>query len=329
MDEQQKEIKNDIPDSNKNIQEPAQSGAQADAAGGKQEDRPLTYGDDSKVYADGGTQFTHQSPDMQQNQYAGGQNPYAGQELHRGPGPQNQFQGFSSNPQNPYAGQQSSYTQPGQQDPVQGQYAGQSQYTGPQNQYTGQGQYTDQQAQFNPQQNQYKAPQGQYAQPVSGYGQPFYGYGNQQPAHGPVKDIFCYFVLVLLPLRNILGFFSVNMMFDHMTYHSMMSRGYMVRVLEGPYQLLSLLSTALMIAYVIFVAFDISQIYKQNYKITGLILFAIFLTPGYYIWRAYILGRKKTVPIIYTIFISLMLFVYFAFIMYTVFSMVFETMVYM
>lgn len=317
MDEQQKEIKNDIPDSNENIQEPAQSGAQADATGGKQEDRPLTYGDDSKVYADGGTQFTHQSPDMQQNQYAGGQNPYAGQ--------------------------QSSYTQPGQQDPAQGQYAGpnnsytgpqnqsagQGQYTGPQNQYTGQGQYPDQQAQFNPQQNPYKAPQGQYAQPVSGYGQPFNGYGNQQPAHGPVKDIFCYFVLVLLPLRNILGFFSVNMMFDHMTYHSMMSRGYMVRVLEGPYQLLSLISTALMIAYVIFVAFDISQIYKQNYKITGLILFAIFLTPGYYIWRAYILGRKKTVPIIYTIFISLMLFVYFAFIMYTVFSMVFETMVYM
>ena len=45
---------------------------------------------------------------------------------------------------------------------------------------------------------------------------------------------------------------------------------------------------------------------KQHYKITGLILFAIFLNPGYYIWRAHILHRKKTVPVIYTVLYSLL-----------------------
>ena len=68
----------------------------------------------------------------------------------------------------------------------------------------------------------------------------------------------------------------------------------------------SVIAFALSIAMIVFLVLDIVKINKAGYKITGLILFAIFLRPGYYIWRAYILGRKKTFPIIYTVIYSLL-----------------------
>ena len=75
---------------------------------------------------------------------------------------------------------------------------------------------------------------------------------------------------------------------------------------SGGYVACSVIAFALSIAMIVFLVLDIVKINKAGYKITGLILFAIFLRPGYYIWRAYILGRKKTFPIIYTVIYSLL-----------------------
>ena len=71
---------------------------------------------------------------------------------------------------------------------------------------------------------------------------------------------------------------------------------------------------------------DIIKISNQKYKITGLVLFAIFLRPGYYIWRAHVLKRKMTFPIIYTIAYSGVTVAYFFYSFYKVFSLTFGIM---
>ena len=90
--------------------------------------------------------------------------------------------------------------------------------------------------------------------------------------------------------------------------------------------LFALLNNLTFVATIVLFLFDILKIYKQNYKITGLILFAIFLNPGYYIWRAHVLGRKKAFPIVYTIIYSLLLILSMAYAFYMSFQMVFEMM---
>ena len=85
---------------------------------------------------------------------------------------------------------------------------------------------------------------------------------------------------------------------------------------------LSLFSNLLNMLFLVCVIVDIVMIYRQNYKITGLILFAIFLRPGYYIWRAHILGRKKTFPIIYTVAYVLLLIAYWLYMFYQAFLLV-------
>ena len=52
---------------------------------------------------------------------------------------------------------------------------------------------------------------------------------------------------------------------------------------------------------VVFFVLDIMALYKAGKKITGAILFEIFLRPAYFIWRAHLLGQKKTASVIYTI----------------------------
>ena len=126
--------------------------------------------------------------------------------------------------------------------------------------------------------------------------------------HGPVTDVFCYILLALMPLRQILGMISSASVFNSVdfSYSSIMNDTYMAGVYTPGYMVMTVLNYALTIAFIVLIVLDIVKIYKQHYKITGLVLFAIFLTPGYYIWRAYILGRKKTFPVIYTVCYSLL-----------------------
>ena len=140
------------------------------------------------------------------------------------------------------------------------------------------------------------------------YGNPQYSQNNWTPQeqHGPVSDIFCYLLLIVMPLREIISMVATSSVFQAMTYDSIMDGSYMNVMYNGSYVIFSLLNYALLAAFIIFVVIDIVKINKAGYKITGLILFAIFLRPGYYIWRAYILGRKKTFPIIYTVIYSLL-----------------------
>lgn len=182
------------------------------------------------------------------------------------------------------------------------------------------------QANYN--QPNYNQPYGQqggqanYNQP--NYNQPYNGgYGIVQ--HGPVKDVFCYILLVIMPLRIILEWVMAGNVLGTINYEYLM---YETNVPELPagYMLMSLFSMLLSIAYLVFVILDIVMISRQKYKIVGLILFAIFLPPGYYIWRAYILNRKKTIPIIYTIVYSVLMLASWIGIFYSVFQMLSRVM---
>lgn len=161
------------------------------------------------------------------------------------------------------------------------------------------------------QSNQSNQPYGQPNQP---YGQqPYMNNGYMQPPHGEVKDLFCIALLIVMPLRMIVSIIITVMTVTSMngiSYSSVMDGNYMnvlTAVTSSPgYTMLSILSNVLFIAYIIFIIVDIVGIHKANYKITGLILFGIFFNYGYYIWRAYILGRKKTGPIVYTVCYALL-----------------------
>lgn len=154
--------------------------------------------------------------------------------------------------------------------------------------------------------------------------QPYGAYGAQQPQHGPVKDVFCYLLLVIMPLRIILSWISSNSMLKSMSYDNIMDGSYVNAATSGIHSMLSVFSNLLFIAFIVFVILDIVMISKQNYKITGLILFAIFLNPGYYIWRAHVLGRKKTFPIIYTVLYAVLMVAYWISIFYSSFQMAFS-----
>ena len=147
-----------------------------------------------------------------------------------------------------------------------------------------------------------------------------------QEQHGPVSDIFCYLLLIIMPLREIISMISASSIFKSMTYDSIMDGSYMNIMYSGKYVVFSLLSYALLAAFIIFVVIDIVKINKQNYKILGLILFAIFLKPGYYVWRAHLLKRKMAFPIVYTVLYALLIMAEIGFVMMQAFSLVMNVM---
>ena len=214
---------------------------------------------------------------------------------------------YDNNPQN----QQNPYGQPNQQNPY-GQPNQQNPYGQPN------------------QQNPYGQPnqQNPYGQPnqQNPYGQPPYMNNGYMQPHGEVKDIFCNILLVIMPLRIIISLIINIATFSAISDYKSLMNGSYASALGGAYTVLSIFSNLLFIAYIVFVILDIVGVSKAKYKITGLVLFAIFLNPGYYIWRAYVLGRKKTVPIIYTVVYSVLMVVNMIVTFYYSFNMSFSIM---
>lgn len=180
------------------------------------------------------------------------------------------------------------------------------------------------------QQNPYGQPnqQNPYGQPnqQNPYGQPPYMNNVYMQQPGEVKDIFCYILLVIMPLRTIISLIMNIATFTAIgDYESIMNGSY-TAALGGAYTVLSVFSNLLFIAYIVFIILDIVGVSKAKYKVTGLVLFAIFLNAGYYMWRAYVLGRKKVVPIIYTVGYSILLVVNMIVTFYYSFQMSFSIM---
>ena len=221
-------------------------------------------------------------------------------------------------------------TNNGQQTYGDQQYNNGQQTYGDQQYNNGQQTYGDQQ--YNNGQQTYGNQQYNGGQQYNGekqmYGNPQYNQNTWAPQeqHGPVSDIFCYLLLIVMPLREIISMVATSSVFQSMTYDSIMDGSYMNVMYSGSYVVFTLLNDILLAAYIIFVVVDIVKINKQNYKILGLILFAIFLKPGYYVWRAHLLKRKMAFPIVYTVLYSLLIIAEIGFVMMQAFSLVMNVM---
>ena len=154
------------------------------------------------------------------------------------------------------------------------------------------------------------------------YGQQQWNGYAPQPQHGSVNDACCYVLLAVWILRILVMFLSSQKVYSVLTPENMLDGSYFDVIFNSTSVGLSLFSNLLNMLFLVCVIVDIVMIYRQNYKITGLILFAIFLRPGYYIWRAHILGRKKTFPIIYTVAYVLLLIAYWLYMFYQAFLLV-------
>lgn len=273
------------------------------------QEAPRTYGEESKLYANGQPEMSN-PPGDNQTGYGMPNQGYS----QTGNGMPNQQPGYN---QAGYGMPNQGYSQTGYGMPNQQPEYNQPGYGMP-----------NQQPGYN--QPGYGMPNQQPGYQQFGYGQP--GYMKPQPQYGTVKNVFCYILLVLMPVRQILAMISTKISFSAVSgldYDSIMSGNYMRymnEMVSGTSQILSLVANLLLVAYIVFVVLDIVNVYKANYKITGLILFAIFLNPGYYIWRAYVMKQKKTVPIIYTVIYSLLVLANFFYTFYLSFSMTLDMM---
>ena len=234
-----------------------------------------------------------------------------------------QYYGQNNNYNNgQYYGQNNSYNN--------GQYYGQNsnynngQYYGPGNGYNN-GQYYGQNSGYNGgqyygQNNAYNS--GQY------YGGPQYTnpqatFRPSEPVRQPVSNIFCYILMALTAISAIIGIIAarglITNMFssidlnaiageDFMSMYSSMMNSFA----NAPgYSAYSVLNSLLGFAIIVISIIDIVHVHKKGYPILGMILFTIFCKPGYFIWRAYVLKQKKTVPILYTTAYVLLYLIYF------------------
>lgn len=211
-----------------------------------------------------------------------------------------------------------------------GQYYGQSnsysngQYYGAGNGYNN-GQYYGagsgyNNGQYYGQNNTYN--NGQY------YGGPQYtnpqaAYRPAEPVREPVSNIFCYILMALTAISAIIGIIAarglITNMFSSIDLNAMAGEDFMSMYssmmnsfANAPgYSAYSVLNSLLGFAIIVISIIDIVHVHKKGYPILGMILFTIFCKPGYFIWRAYVLKQKKTVPVLYTVAYVLLYLIYF------------------
>ncbi len=206
-----------------------------------------------------------------------------------------------------------------------GQYYNQNngQYYGQNNGYNN-GQYYGQNSNYN--NGQYYGGQ-QYANPQTAY-------RPAEPAGEPVTNIFCYILMALTAISAIIGIIAAKGIITNMfasvdfnaiagddfasTYSSMMNS-----FANAPgYSAYSVLNSLLGFAIIVISIIDIVHVHKKGYPILGMILFTIFCKPGYFIWRAYVLKQKKTVPVLYTVAYVLLYIIYFFWSFYFMLSLI-------
>ncbi|MBR5566324.1 MAG: hypothetical protein IKW08_09235 [Roseburia sp.] len=151
-------------------------------------------------------------------------------------------------------------------------------------------------------------------------------YENVKPE---VKKIFARVLMVVILLTQVLG----------IVFNTIASRVYsmgdtveeiidalMLITQEPSMVVLSVIGDVLFWMTVAFMILDIIQLRNAGKKITGAILFAIFLRPAYFIWRAHLLGEKKVIPIIYAVVTYIISIAQYVVILYASMEMVMRTM---
>ena len=204
-----------------------------------------------------------------------------------------------------------------------GQYYGQNngynngQYYGQNNGYNN-GQYYGQNAGYNNGQY-YGQNNGQY------YG-PYYG-PFAQPVREPVSNVFYYILMALTAVSGVATVSVTISMIRSLVDSSLLSGidldavtnsyafiyNYLLDVFSNSqtYLIYSRLNSALKFALLMITITDIVLVRRKGYPIFGMILFAIFCRPGYFLWRAHTVNQKKLVPALFTCFYLLLYAYYF------------------
>lgn len=154
-------------------------------------------------------------------------------------------------------------------------------------------------------------------------------YSIYEEAKPAVKDIYTYLTMVLVVLSTIVTFI-INMILSEAysmgnTLQEVVDATIAISQ-EPKVLLLSTASDVLFWLTVVFLVLDIMQLSRAGKKIGGAIAFAIFLRPAYFIWRAHLLGNKKTVPIIYAILVYMITFTQYYVLLSASIEMVMRTM---
>lgn len=147
------------------------------------------------------------------------------------------------------------------------------------------------------------------------YPNPQAAYQQAQPVQQPVSNVFYYILMALTAVSAILTIAATIIMIRSAVEGSLFSSLTPGQDYASIYALLldafsnsptlSLyppLNQILRIAILVISIIDIAHVRGKGYPILGMVLFAIFFKPGYFIWRAYAAKQPKLVPVLFTVF---------------------------
>lgn len=128
-------------------------------------------------------------------------------------------------------------------------------------------------------------------------------YAAYQAKQAEVKNLYAYILMVLVACSAIINYMASMMTMEAFNLIESIEIDAVLDLLmdSAGFTMLSYVGDMFFWVSVVFFVLDIMALHKAGKKIRGAILFAIFLRPAYFIWRAHLLGRKKVVPIIYTV----------------------------
>ena len=151
-------------------------------------------------------------------------------------------------------------------------------------------------------------------------------YEEQKPA---VRKTYAIILMVLIAISGVIAFISNVMAAEAYAMGDTLEEvmdAILVIASQPGYRMLTTISDTVFFTMVGFFIMDISQIRKAGKQTKGAILFAIFLRPAYFVWRAHLLGEKKTVPIIYMMIFYMVTFAEIYIVMQGAMEMVMRTM---
>ena len=152
-------------------------------------------------------------------------------------------------------------------------------------------------------------------------------YGQPQPVSTPVTNAFFYTLMALTAISAFMtvsfttaliralatGAFLSPSTPDIISGSYIAMYNYLINVMANSpaYSFYSVLSSALSFAILAISIVDIVLVHKKGYPCLGLVLFAIFFKPGYFIWRAHIVHQRKLIPVMFTVCYVLLYVLYF------------------
>jgi len=157
----------------------------------------------------------------------------------------------------------------------------------------------------------------------------YQGYSIYEEAKPEIKPIYANLAMVLVVLSTIVAFVVSTLASKAYSMGDTLEEvldATLAITQEPQMLLLSTISDVLFWLTVVFLVLDIMQLNKAGKKIGGAIAFAILLRPVYFIWRAHLLGNKKTFPIIYTVLVYMLSFAQYYVLLTASMEMVMRTM---